>query len=351
MKEPSTGVKVLLVLLSILLCLCLFVSILATTLVLDVQLLTSKDGVETIITGVLSTPARSRHLPLTAAMGGLRLSEPDAAAETGDALVSWLFDALKEQHGEELEITREQMSEFLEESTLKDFLADKTASYVSDFFNGTDTTTITSEELEQLVRENSKLIRDTFGVDMSADVENIITGFTTDMKIDQVIRDEILGGLENMTIPGGTPLFPQFQPETNGNSTDENGMINGAYTVRNLMADIRVLTSTTALTICIVICVVLIIALFFTNRMRIAGTLTCTGIPALIAGILLVIPTALLQALPELFASGEMAAMGSAIGAVTAVIAPVHYGLLGLGAALIVAAIVVKCFQSQKITT
>lgn len=353
-KSPSTGVKVLLVLLSILLCACLLVSLTATALVLDLRLLTSKGSFEKIVTSVLKAPAQQRHLPLTAAMGGLRRSEAGTGSQTSDALVSWVFDALKDQYGDELTITEEQMTIFLEESTVKDFLVDKTASYMSDFVNGTNNTTVTAEEVEQLIEENSALIERAFGVAVTPDIQDTIAGFVKDMEIGEVIQKEVLGNLEDLTIPGYVPLFPQAKPDTGNNaaggSDAANSALGGAATVSNLMADLRMLSSVPVLVGCIGVCLVLIVALFFTNRMRIPGTFVCTGIPAVIAGILLVIPTSLLQAMPDLFGSGEMAPVAGAIGAAVSVIAPVHYGLLGLGAVLIIAAIVIKCIQSKKTT-
>ena len=350
-KSPSTGVKVLLVLLSILLCACLLVSLTATALVLDLRLLTSKGSFEKIVTSVLTPPAQQRHLPLTAAMGGLRRSQAGTGSQTGDALVSWVFDALKDQYGDELTITEEQMTTFLEESTVKDFLVDKAASYMSDFVNGTNNTSFTAEEVEQLIEENSALIERTFGVTVTPDIQDTITGFVKDMEIGQVIQEEVLGNLEDLTIPGYVPLFPQTGPDT-GHNTPGNDVTNsaqgGAATVSALLADLRMLSSVPVLVGCIGLCLALIVALFFTNRMRIACTFVCTGIPALIAGILLVIPTSLLQAIPDLFGSGDLAPIAGAVGAVISVIAPVHYGLLGLGAVLIIGAIVVKCIQNKK---
>lgn len=334
-NTPSAGVRVLLVLLSIVLCICLFVSLLTTALIADVRLLTSKGGLEKIVTSLIIPQARPSHrLPLTAAMGSLRLAE----SNTADALVSWLYDALKSQHGEELAITEEQMNTFLENSTAKEFLIEKTASYMSDFINGTDTTTISSEELKQLIDENSALIESTFGIAVTEDIQDAIVGFVDEVNLDQVIKTEVIGPLADTTIPGYTPQFYPSGPNLNSIGSA------AGYTVSHLMADIRTVTSTTVLIICIVICVLLVTALFFTNRMRLPGTLVCAGVPALIAGILLVIPTVLLQALPGLLDSAAAGAISTVIG----VIAPIHYGLLGLGVALIVAAIVVKIILTQK---
>lgn len=338
-NTPSAGVRVLLVLLSIVLCICLFVSLLTTALIADVRLLTSKGGLEKIVTSLIIPQARPSHrLPLTAAMGSLRVAESNTGDQTADALISWLYDALKSQHGEELAITEEQMNTFLENSTAKEFLIEKTASYMSDFINGTDTTTISSEELKQLIDENSALIESTFGIAVTEDIQDAIVGFVDEVNLDQVIKTEVIGPLADTTIPGYTPQFYPSDPNLNSIGSA------AGYTVSHLMADIRTVTSTAVLIICIVICVLLVTALFFTNRMRLPGTLVCAGVPALIAGILLVIPTVLLQALPGLLDSAAAGAISTVIG----VIAPIHYGLLGLGVALIVAAIVVKIILTQK---
>lgn len=345
-NTPSTAVRVLLVLLSILLCICLFASLVATALLIDARMLTDKNGFEAIINSMITPHSHPHARPVTGAAGGLRLAE-DA---TDNALVSFLFDALKSQYGEELPVTEEQMQTILEKSTVKDFLADKTASYMSDFVNGTKNTTITSEELQTLIEENKALIEDTFDVEITPDIQSAITSAVEDMDIGNVIENEVLGNLADLTIPGAKPLFPQLHPETDGNNATgdvTNSALNGEYTLTDLMADIRILTSTPVLICAIALCVTLIVALFFTNRMRLAGTLTCVGIPALLAGILLMIPTALLGSLPQLLPA-DLAAVGSAVAAMSKVIAPVHYILAIAGLVLIVAAIVVKSISSKR---
>ena len=342
-QPMPAALRALLVILSILLCLCLFVSMVATTLVLDLRAITDKGGVEMIINSLITPHARPRPIPFTAALGGLALPEDFAT----DEMMGGLMESLKNQLGEDVPITEEQMNSFLEESTIKEFLTDKAAEYVSDFINGTDHAQITVDDVEKLIEENKDLLSSTFGVEITPEIQNTITdyvsGYMEQVDVGSVIKDQILGGLGDVTIPGYTPLFPG----TSDGKEDADDTIGSVPTIGALMADFRMLTSTPVLIGCIVTCLVLMVALFFTNRMRFAGTLTCIGIPALIAGLLLMAATAVLQALPQLMGSGDLGMAAGAIAAAADVIAPIHYALAIGGAVVIIAAIVVASLRKK----
>lgn len=340
-RDLPAGVKVLLRIVSILLCGCLFASLLATVLILDFRLMTSKDNMKKIAGSLLTAPAQTQRIPLTAAMGGLRLNAPsDTNAQTQEALVEWLYDTLKEQHGDDLVVTQEQMQTFLDQTTTKEYLTDKIASYMEDFLNGTANTTITTEELTWLIEENNAAIENELGVKMDEAAKEQVLTFVEEMDIGEVIRTEVIEGVENLTIPGGSPLFPENAP---AGPDPENSAWGGSYTVGALMADLRMLTSTTALTISIVINILLIVALFFINRMRLSATLCCTGIPMTIVGILLTLPTALLQLIPSLLPNS----LGNAVSVLVGTIAPVHFTMLVLGIILLIAAVITKAVQKK----
>lgn len=340
-KELSPGVRVLLQVLSVLLCLCLCASLTATALILDFRLVTSEDTIHEIAGSLLAAPARSRHIPLTAAIGGLRLAEPaDGNAQTQQKLVGWLYDTLKEQHGEELLVTREQMQSFLDQSTTKEYLTDKIASYMSDFINGTDTTTITTDELNWLIEETNAAIEAELGIKMDNAAREQVLSFAEEVNIGEVIRTEVIEGVENLTIPGGSPLFPGNTPaQPNGMNSAQGG----SYTVGALMADVRILTSTTALIICIAISILLMAALFFTNRMRLSGTLCCVGIPMTVTGGLLALATAALKIVPSLLPDS----VGNAVAVLARTVAPAHYTMLGLGIAAVIGAIAAKALRKK----
>jgi hypothetical protein len=340
-KELSTGIRVLLRVLSVLLSLCLWASVTATALILDYRQVTSKDTIRQITGSLFSLSVPQRHLPITAAVGGLRTAPPtDVNAQTREDLVAWLYDTLKTQHGDALLVTREQMQTFLDQSTTKDYLTDKIAGYMDDFINGTSNTTITAEELEWLIDENITAIEDQLGIKMDDGARQQVLSFVDEMNIGEVIRTEVIEGLENLTIPGGSPLFPENAPAV---PDSENSAWGGDYTVGALMADLRILTSTTAVVISILINIALIAALFFCNRMRLSGTLCCVGIPLTCAGGLLALATGILQLFPKSLSE----TIANVVSILANAVAPVHYTILVLGIAAIIGAITAKALNKQ----
>ena len=325
-KKPSTGVRVLLGVLSVLLCLCLCVSLTATALILDFRLITAEDTIQQIAGSLLSAPRQTRHLPITAAVGGMpAATSDDSDGQTTEQLVAWLYHTLKEQHGEELLVTQEQMQTFLDQSTTKEYLTDKIASYANDFINGTNTTTITSEELNWLIEENNAAIETQLGIQIDDEARQQVLSFAEEMNIGEVIRTEVIEKMEDVTISDTI-------------SGDSDG-----YTVGDLMATLRSLTSTTALIISITVNVLLVVALFFTNRMRLSGTLCGVGIPLTFIGGLLTLATCALQYIPSLLP----VVVGNVLMVLAGSIAPVHFTMLGLGVAALIGAVVAKVLRKK----
>lgn len=324
-KELPTGVRVVLRILCVLLCICLCASITATVLILDYRLVTSEDVTRQIAGALFSVSSPPRQLPMPAAAGAAPTAEAsDANAQTQQELVGWLYDTLKKQHGDELQVTQEQMQTFLDQSTTKDYLTEKIASYMDDFINGTDTTAITAEELEWLIDENNAAIEGQLGVQMDDAARQQVLSFAEEMNIGEVIRTEVIEKVENITI--------------SGDSTSQTG-----YTVGTLMEDLRTYTSTTALVISIVINLLLMAALFFCNRMRLSGTLCSVGIPMTITGGLLALATGALQLIPRALPG----TIGNAVSVLTRTVAPVHYTVLALGIAALIGAIVAKALRNK----
>lgn len=325
-KDLPIGVRVLLRVLCVLLCLCLCASVTATVLILDFRLVTSKDITRQIAGAMFSLCAPARHLPVSAAAGAMPSAEvPEANAQTQQELVGWLYDTLKKQHGEELKVTQEQMQTFLDQSTTKEYLTEKVASYMDDFINGTDTTTITPEELEWLIDENNAAIEGQLGVQMDDAARQQVLSFAEEMNIGEVIRTEVIEKVENITI--------------SGDATDPAS----GYTVKTLMEDLRTYTSVTALIVSILVNLLLMAAMFFCNRMRLSGTLCSVGIPLTLVGALLTLAAGVLQLIPSLLPS----AVANAALVVVRTIAPVHYAVLGLGIAALIGAIVAKVLSKK----
>lgn len=331
-KTISPGVKALLVLASVLLCIALCVSLVATALILDLRLLTGKNNLEKVISHLLFSPAETHQLmPSPAALGGIRRSS--TSAQTEENLVGFVYDALKEQYGDQMTVTEDQIQSFLDQSTTKDYLTEKISSYVDDFVNGTQNTTITTEEIEMLIEENKELIESEFGITVTPEIQEQVIDFVEETDINTVIRTEVIGSLENVTISESSSAVAGVT----------------SYTVRHLMEDLRVFGSQKTLLIALLVTVALIAALYFTNRRQLFPTLTCVGIPTLISGCFLSLPLLVLQMLPDVLneaIGNDM--VGGTLGILLSSIAPVHYGMFFLGLALIIIGSMEKKFTKGK---
>ena len=179
-KRLPVGVRILLGFISFLLCIALFACSVVTILVADLALLTSKGGIKDLIMDVLfttSAPARPGFAPAGLVPGRvpIRLTTPEedalggfdfgsidfsgiVAGEGADqAIVDTLYGILEEQFEGELPVSKEDVTDFVEKSTLPEFFSDKIAGIVTDVISGEATTTITKEEVMDLLEENKGL--------------------------------------------------------------------------------------------------------------------------------------------------------------------------------------------------
>ena len=325
---------------TVLLCLILSVSLLATMLVLDLRQLTSKSGLEQVAQDLLcEQPTAIGPIRATASLGEVALPEQLPAEMDQESLVAWFYEAMEAQYGADLKVSQEQMQTFLEQSTAKDFVVDKFSSYASDLVNGTRNTTITEEEILTLMDENLALVEETFNVKVDRNLRGSVAGFLKENDIDTMVRTQVIEQIENIELPGVTPML--------GTLTEPTG---GVYTVADLLAELRIVTSPAALTILIVLDLLLIALLLLTNRLRIGPTLISAGVPALIIGIVLSLPVALIQLLPVLLGDslGLAAILVNLIGALAARIAPVHYGTAAAGLLLIIAGSIIKAVSKKQ---
>lgn len=310
-SAPGPVARVFLRLLSFLLCLCLFTALLATALVLDVRHLTDADNLQKMVGSVLSPEAQPQRRP-TVAAAGIQISGEDLDSASMDGLLDLIYQEMEAHYGAELDATPEQLEEFYERSTAKDYLSEKISSYLSDLINGTDHTQITSQEVTDLVNENADLIGSIFGVSVDGEIRQKVADFVDDADLGSVIRKEVIGAIAQTQIGTDGP------------------------TVEELLATLARYTSSTALWTLIAIDILLIVLLFFTNWLRVPATLRCVGIPTVTAGALLSLPTLLLQLLSGAtgtFLSGLTRSLAS-------LLAPVHYGILLIGVVLLIAGIV-----------
>ena len=353
-KKPPVAVRALLGIVSVLLCIVLFVSMLAAIVIADVRVLTNKDNLQTFISQVLfATPKKNAPVILRQGIGvgGVRLDEPEAGLpDTQQMIVDYVYGMLEEQFGEELPITEEKVEELLEQSTLPEFLSEKMASIVSDIYTGEVTTTITAEEVVELMEENAGLIKDTFGVEITQEQMDAVAGWVEEADIAGTVQEVVKGNL-GLKDPDNYPPAPGDEgvgSTTTGRSQMQGniieGLVAGDVTVESVMnggiptvlALIREATSVKMLLTFLGAAAVIVLLLFLLNYWKPYAAVRCVGITAMVAALPFVITSILVLAVPALLA--EMALSIVAVLLKPTII--VHIGVFVGGVILLVLSIV-----------
>ena len=301
-KQLPMAVRALLVFVSVLLCICLTVSLLAATLITDLRQINNRDTFRQAVNVLFSA----------------RISQPrmsQTPGSTDSLLTDMIYDFLKDQDIEGLDVDKDALANFIEESTVSEFLSDKAADYIEDMISGTENATLTTDELMSLVTDNKQLLEDTFGITLDEETLKTMEEAIDEADLGSVIHEQILSEVRNTSIAGDTDLGQIFD-------------------IINALCEDRIFITLWA------IVAVLIIALFFSNRMRFGGTMICSGICSLFVGAVLCAP--LLAAdtlLPQL---GDMSPqISQLLNTFIGAIAPVHYGVLIAGGVLLIAGIIV----------
>ena len=257
--------------------------------------------------------------------------------QSTEALVAWIYDSLVEEYGDEMNLTLETVQEFVEESTLKDFIADKSASLVSDYFNGENTTTITVEEIQEQLELNKELIKETFDYEISDEVIKEITDTVVENDYIAQIQDE---GIVNviMDAVGGTT-----------NDDDPNSVSPGTV-IMETMETIRQVLSKNTVMICIGACLVLLALILVTNLKQIWVGLNKAGITVLVAGALFLIPTIIVGTASDDWMNGlgAMRVAGALTKEIMLMTAPVCIIATSVGLALLISGIVTYCIVRSK---
>ena len=356
--QLPTGVRVLLGFLSVILCILLFVSTLVTIIVADVRLVTSKDGLQTIITQALfPTPAPVR--PIGALAAGVPVLSPVSGTgnEAQGAIVDAIYGMLSEQFGEELPISQEQVEQFLSDSTLPEFVSEKVAGIVNDIYTGESTTTITKEEVMDLLTENADLIKENLGVELNTEAIEAVGKWVEENDVMSTVQEEV-SKLTGLKPPASVKPDGTGKPST-GTTTDEEvvllgttemlqALLSGDFsvaTIPNILNLVRTLTSVTALLICLGVCLLIIGLLMLTHWGRPFAAIRSVGIPVMIAGIVMSVPAILAVVMPSLF-TGTVMVIAKQILAMTGY---VGYGVAALGLAMIVVGAVLNSKMKKKV--
>lgn len=353
----------------------MLVSALGGVTILNLQNITRQEVINQILSGILTaapmeTPFPDRIAPLTAGgVGDFDIGDLTGENST-DFIVDFVYDMVKDQYGDQIDITKEDMSAFLEESTAKDFVVDKVSGLVSDMINGTTNTTITIDEIETLVEENAKLLEEHFDIVITPEQMDQVTDVIEDTGILETIEQEGLlgviqqmGGTVNPDAPpsdapnqGGDAGNPeQGQPSAPSAPGGMGGMLETIQMIKEALEMFRQIASTQNFLIFAGIFLFLSLLLFFINGRGIPGTLFGMGLPILLSGAIYSAPGLACSAMPEMVialmaeAVDGGALIGKAVVTVFNAILPLNLTVMGIGGGLILLSIITKIIKSARI--
>lgn len=345
-NKPSIVLRLPLQILSFLLSIFLFVSLIGTALLMDCNRLLSAAGIKQVMNAVFSVSTARTVMPVMPGAVGVganmdpfptlppdvQIPElPNDALLEGDtdAIVDWICDVASQMVGQEVQVDRQRLQEFVEQSTLTDYVAEKAAGYAADFINGTQDTQLTTEELMGLLEENETLIEETFQVhftrEMKQELEQAITTTIEDNRLNEVIHEQVFTSMEQA-------LSASLPVEWSA-----------------LQNALQMLTSDTVMMGALGICLALVLLLCLLNFYNVPGGLTWSAVPCILAGGILSLPVAFLQASPALITEtiGMPGSIMQLILSFLQVFATVHYGLLAFGVVLLVLSIIWRILRAS----
>lgn len=347
-KKLSLGARFGLSVASFFLALILFVSILATTLIIDIRVATSEDTVKEIIHALLSSPSSSQKeetespeqedAPTVYALRAPQQEEPsyteeepdEVAADLSQQLIDMLYEELGAQIGEEMPVSKEDFTSLINESTAKEYIAEKTAGLITDYFNDEITTTFKAEEILTLIEENKELIETIVGEPLPDDVAQQVADVFVENTIVQKVEAEGLKG------------FMEMMSEIEGE--DGNSGPNWLDILDTVVTAMRTVSTTSNLVLGIGICLVLMAAIILINCRQIGKGLRRIGYPFLLVG-LGIIPCLLVPYIP---AEGDLAMLVPVVQKFFNAFLPVYGVTLGIGVLFLAGGIVLPIILRVK---
>lgn len=360
-------------LLSFLICIVMLVFTVAAMLVADIRIATNKENTSAIIKEALFATHTVR-LPGAGGNGHgaaairpqqklamIRLDEESGEVEEVDgALIEAIFNMVVEGSGGQINITLEEASAFIEESTFDEFAADLGASLISDLITGENTTVLDEETVTELLTENAPLLEEYFDLDMSEEVIKEVTTTVVESEyVTGIQEDGITNYLENnaelkeaLGLPVHKPNNPENPDAPTSDGNENIGVPDTPVEETNPLADFfetaRLITSTKALITCIAGVVVCIILLVLVNLKHVWFAIRGVGRTFVIASL----PMAALTLVYMNNAAGwnevfgiipEIGPMiGKVVGMILKMTAPINLSVCGAGVALALLGTILK---------
>ncbi len=369
-RKPHILLRIPLQLLSFVLTFVLFAVVIAGVLLLDLRYLTSSGGIKQLIDTAISSflenpshvvPTPQRPVLTVTPMGDVTFPEGDftvpgggeivipdgifgeGGVNLGDipsdiitggdsgALVDWIYEKVEEQVGEELPFTKEEIGEFVEESTVSDYLSEKIADYADDFLNGTENAVITVDELMNLVEENEVLLKEKLNVELTPELKEQIN-----VAVEKVVVEQDINSTIRDTV---YTTVDEVLKETTGSMGVSMEMLQGY---------LKILNSDLLLYAVIGIAVFVLLLLCLLNFYNVPAGLTWASLPCINAGLILSAPILLLQTSKDLIVSllPEAGVFVDLAASYVTIFAPFHYGLLAIGLGLLVLSVLWRIIRA-----
>lgn len=322
--KPSFPIRLLMQLLSCIVCLILILCLLCTVLVIDGKVFLCSDSREAIISDLLTG---SSAQPQMATGNVIRLSSgpsveplsPGALLGDDDALAAYIQQMAEAYLDLQQPVTEAQAQEFLAQSTIKDFISEKASSYVSDVVTGEENATITADEIMDLVEENQALLEQTFQTTMTEENKQALREH-----MEQAVDEADFGGAIRQEI---TATLSQPIPGMDG------------WTLNDVMFLLSYLTQNRILLACIGLCLVLMLLLLALNFYNLPMGLTWAAIGYLIAGAPLSACVLMFQYGPTYAANAQIAQSIALVQTLAGAVAPVHHAVAIVGILLLAASL------------
>lgn len=350
---------------SFMLCVAMLMFLTSTIILADIRIATDKDNLSAIIKQTLFTTQTVR-IPSASGNGGAavvrprpklnmpKLDEAQPSSEISDAMVEMIYGMIMEQTGGEIDITLEEAKEFVEESTIDEFISDTSAALVSDLITGENTIDLSEETISTLLTENAPLIEEHFGVTLDEQTITTITETVSQHEYVQQIRDKGVSKFieENAVLMEDTALGALLGGASGGSGGTSMipGGSSGMPSIVDLLNTARTITSVGAVIFNAVMVAVFIGLLCLANRKHIWYAIRGTGRTFIISTSLISCVTLVMLFAPAVWSSffSFEPMIGRVAGLILKFTAPVHLGIGGAGVVLAILGTVLKFVAKSK---
>jgi hypothetical protein len=276
-----------------------------------------------------------RQLPVKAlAPADIRFSEQ----QTATSMVEWIYEALAEDFGDELQVSLETVKEFVERSTLDDFLVEKGAALINDVYTGESTVTLGADEIKEKIEENAALIEEYFGVPVDTQV---ITDVTTVIEENEYVARIEEEGIVNIILNPQGSTTPDGNE--NPNSVDTQQIQKTIETVRTVVAMQTVMMVAGAVLLLILLILLVNIKQIWVGLNKAGVTLMCGALPYVILTVAVWVMPAGWTKIFQIPAIIEVV-----VNQIMTLNAAICFGVFGFGLLLMIAGIIVYCIANRK---